>query len=154
MRALVFAAALVLAVSIAHAEQPDAFALQIDAGRLNMMTDSVRELAYAPERPAPAHDEDPSDPAAIARSLRISVLEHNALAAQLCAEGRFPALACQRAWLPSWLGEAPNARPSLATLQTRWRAASERIMPLWDAICSEARAKASEDERMAVCPME
>jgi hypothetical protein len=155
MRILLGAAlAACLLAAPAQAEPIDPFGLHIEIGRWSVMNGRVRELTFDDQRPAPTVEIDYNDPSVMARALRTEVWEYNALSASLCDEGRFTALTCVRAYNPSWLGEAPNVRPSLAALQTRSNAVGERVMPLWDALCDEARAKVPEDERMAVCPME
>jgi len=140
--------------SSTSAEERDPFYLHIAIGRWSHMVSQIADLTAHPYDPAET-DEEVTDPAALARRLREVVWGYNLQRAALCAEGRFVAISCGASYAPPWLNERPDRPPGARLLAQRSRNVGERIMPLWAAVCDEARARVSDpEEQRLICAIE
>jgi hypothetical protein len=131
---------------------PDPFTLNIEIGRYGVMVSQV--TGHTQHRPGSAEPEITS-PRELARRLRETVWEYNIERSKICAKGLFTEIACTPAYEPVWIAEPPNAEPTLEEIQTRTDAVGEEVMRLWNAVCEDARTRAtSDEERDLACPIE
>jgi hypothetical protein len=160
LRALIFAAALAACGQTGEkgqttpepTEAPDPFALQIEIGRYGYMLYQTHELTA--ERSG-AQETEPSEPRALARSLREVVWRYNLERSTLCARGLFTDVACGPVYEPVWISEPADATVSLEELQTRASAIGDEVLPFWEAVCEDAKTTAADEEaRSQICPME
>lgn len=129
---------------------PDPATLNIEIGRYSAMLYQIDELTA--ERPGSASEE--SEQRDFARRLRENVWRLNLERSQLCAKGLFADITCAGAYEPVWISEPATAEPTLEELQTRSDALGDEVMRFWDAVCEDARSRASEEDRATVCGME
>lgn len=131
---------------------PDPFTLNIEIGRYGAMLGQV--TGHTEERPGSAEPEV-TETRDLARRLRETVWEYNIERSKICAKGLFTEITCTPAYEPVWISEPPNAEPTLAEIQSRTDAVGVEVMRLWDAVCEDARTRATSDEERAVaCAME
>ncbi len=130
---------------------PDPATLNIEIGRYGAMLAQVDD--HTAERPGSAEPEVTA-PRDLARRLREAVWHYNIERSQICSKGLFTELACGPAYEPVWIAEPETVEPTLEEIQSRSDALGQEVQRLWDAVCEDARSRAPEDERMAVCPME
>lgn len=131
---------------------PDPASLNIEIGRYGAMLSQVGDHTEA--RPGSAEPEV-TEPRDLARRLRETVWEYNLQRSRICAKGLFTELACTSAYEPVWISEPPTAEPTLEEIQSRSDAVGAEVMALWNAICEDARTRATtDDERATACPME
>lgn len=135
-----------------QAEAIDPFNLHIEIGRYGAMMGQVRD--HTAETPNAAPEEDVADPIVLARRLRETAWEYNMLASQLCSRGLFAEQTCGPAFNPVWLADPADASVSLEEIETRKEALGDQVLPLWNAVCEQARQGVPEEEQMMVCPME
>lgn len=136
-----------------EAEQIQPFDLHIEIGRYGYMLSQVHDIAN-PDGLVPS-DENPEEPRALARALRETVWEYNIERSRLCARNYLPEASCGPSYNPVWLADPADAEVSLADLKTRADAVGEQVLPLWNAICEDARARvADEEEQRLVCAIE
>lgn len=138
----------------ATAEAIDPMNLQIEVGRWGAMVSQIEEYTPTPLNP-PAPE---AERAAMNASLRRTWGEAIAARAALCAGGWKVETTCQQGLLiPSWLSSEPfQTAPTIAELQARSDALGAFVMPLWEEICAEQKAKHKEgsDDALMTCPME
>jgi hypothetical protein len=80
---------------------------------------------------------------------------YNIERSQSCAKGLFTEITCTPAYEPVWIAEPQNAEPTLEEIQTRSDAVGVEVQRFWDAVCEDARTRATtDDERQLACPME
>lgn len=154
MKAALLCLALIAAASAPAAAQTTAeeHNLMIEIGRWEVMLGQIDAYAGAPEE-AGAETSDAGR--SMARSLRETVWALNLRRSRLCAAQRFTEVTCTPAYAPSWLSESPSRRVTTYTLEQRSAAVGRALMPLWGAVCEDARANtADEEERMYVCAIE
>lgn len=131
---------------------PDPFTLNIEIGRYGAMLNQV--TGHTEERPGSAEPEV-TDARDLARRLRETVWEYNIERSRICANGLFTEITCTPAYEPVWISEPPNAEPTLEEIETRADAVGQEVMNLWNAVCEDARTRATTDEeRMLACAME
>jgi hypothetical protein len=131
---------------------PDPFTLSIEVGRYRAMLSQV--ATHTEERPGSAEPEV-TETRDLARRLRETVWEYNLERSKNCAKGLFTEITCTPAYEPVWIAEPPTAEPTLEEIQTRADAVGVEVMRLWDAICEDARTRATtEEERQLACAME
>jgi len=131
---------------------PDPFTLNIEIGRYGAMLNQV--TGHTEERPGSAEPEV-TDARDLARRLRETVWEYNIERSRICAKGLFTEITCTPAYEPVWISEPPNAEPTLEEIETRADAVGQEVMNLWNAVCEDARTRATTDEeRMLACAME
>jgi len=130
---------------------PDPATLNIEIGRYGAMLSQVGD--HTAERPGSAEPQVTA-PRDLARRLREAVWRYNIERSQICSKGLFTELACGSAYEPVWIAEPETVEPTLEEIQSRSDALGQEVQRLWDAVCEDARSRAPEDERMAVCPME
>jgi len=131
---------------------PDPFDLNIEIGRYGVMLNQVS--GHAAERPGSAEPEVTA-PRDLARRLRETVWEYNLERSKICAKGLFTELTCTPAYEPVWIAEPPTAEPTLEEIQSRSDAVGNEVMALWNAICEDARTRATTDEeRDLACAIE
>jgi hypothetical protein len=131
---------------------PDPFTLNIEIGRYGAMLSQV--TGHTQERPGSAEPEVTA-PRELARRLRETVWEYNIERSKICAKGLFTEITCTPAYEPVWIAEPPSAEPTLEEIQTRSDAVGEEVMRLWNAVCEDARTRATtEQERELACAME
>jgi hypothetical protein len=152
LHGLLLAAALVACAHAEAQETPDAFGLQIEIGRYNVMLHQTEELtAESPAGAEPGLDE----PRTLARTLRHVVWRYNLDRSRLCMRGLHTDVACGPAFMPAWLSEPDASAPSLQELQARSNVVGGEVMRFWGAVCDAAREReANEQERMYVCAIE
>jgi len=137
------------------AEERDPFYLHIAVGRWSHMISQVSDLTGHPYQPAEQDVDSLTDASALSARLREIVHGYNAQRAALCGQGKFVSLACGSPYTPPWIGERDERPPGIRALAQRSRTVGERIMPLWDAVCADARARVpDEEERRMVCAIE
>jgi hypothetical protein len=131
---------------------PDPFELNIEIGRYGAMLSQV--TGHTAERPGSAEPEVTAT-RDLARRLRETVWEYNIERSRICAKGLFTEITCTPAYEPVWIAEPPNAEPTLEEIASRSEAVGNEVMALWDAVCEDARARATTDEeRQVACAME
>ncbi|MGD9966486.1 MAG: hypothetical protein AB7T59_08205 [Hyphomonadaceae bacterium] len=131
---------------------PDPFDLNIEIGRYGAMLSQVS--GQTETRPGSAEPEVTA-PRELARRLRETVWEYNIERSKICAKGLFTEITCTPAYEPVWIAEPPGAEPTLEEIQTRSDAVGREVMTLWNAICEDARTRATtEEDRAAACAME
>lgn len=131
---------------------PDPFELNIEIGRYGAMLGQVS--GHTEERPGSAEPEV-TEARDLARRLRETVWEYNLQRSKICAKGLFTELTCTPAYEPVWIAEPPSVEPTLAEIQSRSEAVGNEVMTLWNAVCEDARARATtEEERQVACAME
>jgi hypothetical protein len=131
---------------------PDPFTLNIEIGRYGAMLGQV--TGHTEERPGSAEPEVTS-PRDLARRLRETVWRYNIERSKICAKGLFTEITCTPAYEPVWIAEPPTAEPTMEEIQTRADAVGTEVMRLWDAVCEDARTRATTDEeRQVACAME
>lgn len=136
------------------AEERDPFYLHIAIGRWGHMVSQIADLTAHPYNPEQT-DEEVTDPVALSRQLREAVWGYNLQRAALCAERRFVEITCGGSYAPAWLSERADRPPGTRMLAQRSRNVGERIMPLWAAVCDEARARVSSaEEQRLICAIE
>ncbi|MDX2274749.1 MAG: hypothetical protein NW206_04790 [Hyphomonadaceae bacterium] len=137
-----------------EAEQIQPFDLHIEIGRYGYMLSQVHDIAN-PDGGMESSSEDPETPRALARALRETVWEYNIERSRLCARNYLPQASCGPSYNPVWLADPADAEVSLTDLQARANALSEQVLPLWNAICEDARSRvADEEEQRLVCAIE
>lgn len=129
---------------------PDPATLNIEIGRYGAMLYQIDELTS--ERPGAGAEL--SEQRDFARRLRENVWRLNLERSDLCAKGLFTEVACVPAYEPVWISEPATAEPTLEELQTRSDALGDEVMRFWDAVCEDARSRATEADRATVCGME
>jgi hypothetical protein len=140
-----------LAACASAKEREDPFALQIQAGRLGVMTNQSQSLlGDAP--PLPADESDAATRARIADDLRLAVFDLARLKMRACPEGRLDAALCAEHFAPAWALRADPAPLEWPALGARIDAVSGAVMPVWSALCEKARENAGPDDE--ICPME
>ncbi|MGQ0532267.1 MAG: hypothetical protein ACT4OF_06195, partial [Caulobacteraceae bacterium] len=83
------------------------------------------------------------------------VWEYNIERSKICAKGLFIEITCTPAYEPVWIAEPPNAEPTMEEIQSRSEAVGREVMTLWNAVCEDARTRATNDEeRDMTCAME
>ena len=155
MRAIAFAVSLaaVFAIPAAAEEDPRRAAdLMIEAGRYGVMLDQVERSLQMPKRypPQPALDEDLGQRLYVSQELRAAVLRYNAAQFDVCRLRIVDAQLCAGPYLPGWLAEPADADVALNVLEARTRAAGERILPLWDALCTLAIESTGDESFCAI----
>ncbi len=131
---------------------PDPASLNIEIGRYSAMLGQVS--GHTDERLG-SGDPEVTEARDLARRLRETVWEYNLQRSKNCAKGLFTELTCTPAYEPVWIAEPPNAEPTLEEIQTRSDAVGNEVMTLWNAVCEDARARATTDEqRQVACAME
>ena len=91
----------------------------------------------------------------LARRLRETVWEYNLQRSRLCAKGLFTEVSCGPAYEPVWIAEPDSVTPTMEEVQSRSDAVGREVMRLWNAVCTDARSRESDDqERMLVCAIE
>jgi hypothetical protein len=131
---------------------PDPFTLNIEIGRYGAMLSQV--TGHTQQRPGSAEPEV-TEPRELARRLRETVWEYNIERSKICAKGLFTEITCTPAYEPVWIAEPPNAEPTLEEIQSRSEAVGREVMALWNAVCEDARTRAtSDEERDLACAME
>ena len=131
---------------------PDPATLNIEIGRYGAMLGQV--TGHTEERPGSAEPEV-TEPRDLARRLRETVWRYNIERSEICAKGLFTEITCTPAYEPVWISEPPTAVPTLEEIQTRSDAVGQEVMTLWDAVCEDARTRAtSDEERQVACAME
>ena len=131
---------------------PDPFTLNIEIGRYGAMISQV--TGHTEERPGSAEPEVTA-PRDLARRLRETVWAYNIERSKICAKGLFTEITCTPAYEPVWIAEPPSAEPTMEEIQTRSDAVGAEVMRLWEAVCADARTRAtSDDERAVACAME
>lgn len=131
--------------------QEDRFALEIQAGRLGVMTSQGLSL-LGEETPFPAEETDAAVRARVANALRLAAYDLARLKMRVCPEGRLEADMCRQDYAPAWALRADRTPPAWPDLERRIDEASGAIMPVWSALCEKARASAGPDDE--ICPME
>lgn len=140
-----------LAACASAREREDPFALEIQTGRLGVMTNQGQSILGE----APAIPEGESDPAArarVANDLRTAIFQLATLKTRACAEGKLEPVLCKKDFAPDWALKSDAATPDWQELSRRIDAATGAIMPVWSALCDQAREKAGPDDE--ICPME
>ncbi|MGD9981430.1 MAG: hypothetical protein AB7H66_03650 [Hyphomonadaceae bacterium] len=131
---------------------PDPSTLNIEIGRYGAMLSQV--TGHTENRSGSAEPEV-TDPRDLARRLRETVWEYNIERSKICAKGLFTEITCTPAYEPVWIAEPPTAEPTLEEIQSRTEAVGAEVQRLWDAICEDARARATTDDaREMACAME
>lgn len=131
---------------------PDPFTLNIEIGRYGAMLSQVHDQTF--ERPGSAEPEV-TEARDLARRLRETVWAYNIERSRNCAKGLFTEITCTPAYEPVWIAEPPTAEPTMEEIQTRTEAVGAEVMRLWDAVCEDARTRATTDEaRATACAME
>jgi hypothetical protein len=131
---------------------PDPATLNIEIGRYGAMLGQV--TGHTEARPGSAEPEA-TDARDLARRLRETVWRYNIERSQSCAKGLFTEITCTPAYEPVWIAEPQNAEPTLEEIQTRSDAVGVEVQRFWDAVCEDARTRATtDDERQLACPME
>ncbi|GAN00173.1 hypothetical protein U91I_03838 [alpha proteobacterium U9-1i] len=131
---------------------PDPFEMQIEIGRYGVMLDQVANLTT--DIPSAAEPESEA-PGTLARNLRHVVWEYNLNRSRLCARGLYPEVSCGPAYEPTWIADPATAEPSLEELRSRANAVSEQVMPFWETVCADIRARQTNDEeRQYICAIE
>ncbi len=131
---------------------PDPFTLNIEIGRYGAMLGQV--TGHTEERPGSTQPEV-TEARDLARRLRETVWEYNIERSKICAKGLFTEVACTPAYEPVWISEPPSVAPTLEEIQSRTDAVGVEVMRLWNAVCEDARGRAtSDDERQVACAME
>ena len=130
---------------------PDPFNLNIEIGRYGAMIGQVN--GHTAERPGA--EPEVTEARDLARRLRETVWEYNIERSKICAKGLFTEITCTPAYEPVWIAEPPTAEPTMEEIQTRADAVGAEVMRLWDAVCEDARTRAtSDEERQVACAME
>lgn len=139
-------------MACASAQPPeDKFAVEIQAGRLGVMTNQGQSL-LGEEPPFPPEETDSAIRTRIADGLREAVYDLMRLKMRACPEGRLEPALCQQDFAPDWALRADKLPPEWPELERRIDAASGAIMPVWGALCDKARETAGPDDE--ICPME
>lgn len=156
MRKFVAILSLIALATPALAAEPftdtDRFSLQIDAGRLGMMTGQSREI-IAPLNPMPPdlHTETPEGARAyIFKNLVEAVLDYNVVAYDACNRRMVDAALCTGPYLPRWLTGKASAYSDVQ-LRAMADEAQDHISPLWGALCDKAPKPA---DGIPVCSLE
>jgi len=143
MRRLAIAVVVFMAVP-AQAEEPDAFTMTIDAGRLGVMMDQSQRMLSLPDDPT-AENGSTETPVV----LRNAVKQYQRLLHVACARHAVANEICDKAYYnPAWLSD--TKAPALSVLRTRIDEATEYVSPLWGALCD--RLPKEHDE--SLCQME
>ncbi|MET0545709.1 MAG: hypothetical protein ABWZ40_05305 [Caulobacterales bacterium] len=153
--ALLSTALLALGCASAPKNDFDPFALEIEAGRWGVM--NAQSAAIIADLPPSAHPLDETDigrRAALAAELRQSTLEFARLKSWACRDEKLSKATCAEDFSPAWIGRKETAPPSWAELQKRSDAVGAAVMPMWDELCAQAKAKAPNEEPGMICPME
>lgn len=132
----------------------DPMTLQIEIGRWGAMVSQIEELT-----PQPANAPKPeAERMAMNASLRRGWDQAISARAGLCAGGWHVERTCSEGLLiPTWLTSEPyQTAPTYTELQARSDALGAFVMPLWEEVCAEQKAKHKEgsEEAMLTCPME
>jgi hypothetical protein len=125
------ALALMLLVGVgtpALAEPPDTLTMVIDAGRLGVMMDQSQRILGLPDDP----EQDGSTETAVV--LRNAVKQYQRLLPVACARHvALNGLCEQSFYAPSWLNDLSTPAPEV--LRARIDEATDRVAPLWNALC-------------------
>lgn len=145
----------------AHDEErsQDAFALQIDTGRVAIFNDRISQaLDLMPEPPEPAQ---PTPDAARASDLkraqdnvRQAWFGFLSVRTRACAEGKFAAIACEPLTPPAWLAESAATKIDPATIVRRLDELQEAMAPLLDAACEKGKALSKDENAEMFCSVE
>lgn len=131
---------------------PDPFTLNIEIGRYGAMLSQVHDQTF--ERPGSGEPEV-TEPRDLARRLRETVWQYNLERSRNCARGLYAEITCGPAYEPVWIAESSEIEPTLDEIQSRTDAVGQEVMRLWNAVCEDARARATTDEeRQLACAME
>ena len=150
-RTIGITALLALSACASGNAQEDQFAWEIQAGRLGVMTNQGQSL-LGEEPPFPPEETDAATRTRIADNVRLAVFDLARLKMRACPEGRLEQALCQRDYAPDWALRADKTPPDWIELQRRIDDASGAIMPIWSALCAQARKNAGPDDE--ICPME
>ncbi|MET0183338.1 MAG: hypothetical protein ABW199_10670 [Caulobacterales bacterium] len=156
MRCILLAVALSVLAACATktaAEDEDPFHLHISIGRWSAMVSQIADI-HAIAQPDHVSDDELLEASVLSRNLRMTVWQYNLERAQLCAERKLIEASCGAPYQPGWLIEA-RAAPSYRELAIRSRDVGDRVMPFWNAVCADAKAREPDPEmRQQICPME
>jgi hypothetical protein len=112
----------------ALAEPPDTSTMVIDAGRLGVMMDQSQRILGLPDDP----EQDGSTETAVV--LRNAVKQYQRLLPVACARHvALNGLCGQSFYAPSWLNDLSTPAPEV--LRARIDEATDRVAPLWNALC-------------------
>ena len=140
-----------LAACASAREREDPFALEIQTGRLGVMTSQGQSILG--EAPAiPQGESDSATRTRVAGDLREAIFRFASLKARACTEGKLDPAVCKKDFAPDWALRTDAAAPGWNELAQRIDAATGAIMPVWSALCDQAREKAGPDDE--ICPME
>jgi hypothetical protein len=147
------ALAAVLALTACRSSQAreDNFALEIQAGRLGVMTNQIQSLLGEP-LPSVLEETDDLKRTRIADNLRLAVYDLARLKMRACPEGQLEPALCKEDFAPDWALRAEAPPPDWPELEKRIEAASDAVMPVWSVLCAKARETAGPDDE--ICPME
>lgn len=140
-----------LAACASAKEREDTFALEIQAGRLGVMTNQGQSL-LGEAAATPDGETDPAIRARVANDLRAAIYQFATLKARACTEGKLDPALCRKDFAPDWALRTDAATPDWNELAQRIDAATGAIMPVWSALCDKARETAGPDDE--ICPME
>lgn len=119
----------------------DPFVLMIDAGRMGVFNDRIKN---AMEMAEAADKSDEAEFVHAARGARQAALDFLALKERACAEGKFTAAACAPARPPAWLAEAPERAISPGEARRRIDEVQKLMTPLMAAACDYGRTKSGD----------
>jgi hypothetical protein len=118
----------------------EAFILTIDAGRIGIFVDRIREGGALVEAPLTGGDEL----IGISKRLRASTLDFLATKESMCSDLKFVEISCVAMRPPSWLAEEPTRSVTTAELQRRVEQVQIMMGPLMDAACEAGKAKSGD----------
>ncbi len=135
----------------------EAFDLNISVGRWSQMMWTVRQHTILPDESVRMmqQEQEGLTAASISRKLRDIAAEYNEGRTRLCRANVLTAASCGPAYAPAWLAARDAPGLTLAEVERRSEDLGNQVMPLWDAVCTDAVARSTNHEtRTELCPME
>jgi hypothetical protein len=118
----------------------DIFVMGIDAGRMGIFIDRIKDAAGMVEAPALGGDEL----IGVMRSVRITALEFLATKETLCKEAKFVDQSCAKVTPPRWLADDPSGKVTTQQVAARIEDVQILMVPLIDVACEAGKAKSGD----------